>query len=45
MTSNEPHEDPDDQMAAADEANGEGRHDEQDVNDTERRYGADESPA
>jgi hypothetical protein len=45
MTSNEAQEDQVEAMADADEANGEGRDDAGGINDTERRYGSDESPA
>ncbi len=48
-TSNRRPEGPDDAMEKADVANGEGSPDEMDpddaVNDTEERYGTDESPA
>ncbi len=45
MTSNDPQADVDDTMDAADEANGDGRHDDEPINDTEARYGENESPA
>jgi len=45
MTSNEAQEDQVEAMADADEANGEGRDEVGGINDTERRYGRDESPA
>jgi hypothetical protein len=45
LVSNEAQDDQAEAMADADEANGEGRDDEAGANDTERRYGSDESPA
>ena len=45
MTSNDREEEAEVAMDEADEANGEGRPDEDAANDTERKYGQDESPA
>ena len=45
MTPNTSNDDPDETMTAADVANGEHRHDDAPSNDTEDRYGSDESPA
>jgi hypothetical protein len=45
MVSKDPEHESDAAMEEADEANGEGRRDEGSANDTESRYGHDESPA